>query len=226
VTIVLAHRGASRAERENTLAAFRLAVALGADGVELDVRRTADGALAVHHDAHLPDGRAVASVPVAQLPVHVPLLDAALTACDGLLVNIELKNDEREPGFEPERRLADDTVRLLRSAPVPGGVVISSFDLVSADRVRELEPDLPTAWLVRDATAAGVLERLVAHGHHALHPGHWRLTAGLVRDCHERGVRVTTWTVDDPDRIVELAGWGVDGICTNVPDVARRALGR
>ena len=59
MTQVIGHRGASRAERENTLEAFHAAVAQGADGVELDVRRTADGALAVHHDAHLPDGRAI-----------------------------------------------------------------------------------------------------------------------------------------------------------------------
>ncbi len=56
---VIAHRGASKAFAENTVAAFRGALAMGADMVELDVRRTADGRLAVHHDARLPDGRAI-----------------------------------------------------------------------------------------------------------------------------------------------------------------------
>ena len=68
VTCVIAHRGASRAAPENTVAAFRRAAEMGADMVELDVRRTADGQLAIHHDAHLPDGRAVCDVVSAELP--------------------------------------------------------------------------------------------------------------------------------------------------------------
>src|SRR5262245_27082175 len=90
---VIAHRGASRAAPENTLEAFRLARSLGADAVELDVRRTRDGALAVHHDARLPDGQSVVDLSAAELPRSVPLLDAALDACAGMWVNVEIKND-------------------------------------------------------------------------------------------------------------------------------------
>ncbi len=89
---VIAHRGASRAERENTLAAFRRAAVMGANAVELDVRRTSDGAMAVHHDAVLPDGRVICEMTSAELPEHVPLLPAALDACNGMWVNIEIKN--------------------------------------------------------------------------------------------------------------------------------------
>ena len=74
MTSVFAHRGASATQTENTVAAFAAAVAMGADGVELDVRRTADGALAVHHDAHLPDGRLLCEVATSALPSHVPSL--------------------------------------------------------------------------------------------------------------------------------------------------------
>ena len=70
MTQVIAHRGASGLEPENTVAAFRRAVALGADGVELDVRRSADGVLVVHHDARLADGRAIVTVPEAELPTR------------------------------------------------------------------------------------------------------------------------------------------------------------
>ena len=62
---IIAHRGASRAEAENTLAAFRTAGRMGADAVELDVRRSRDGAMAVHHDDHLADGRNIVDDPEA-----------------------------------------------------------------------------------------------------------------------------------------------------------------
>src|SRR5688500_15920991 len=113
MTAVWAHRGASRAERENTLAAFASAVAMGADGVELDVRRTRDGAMAVHHDAALADGRLLAELTVADLPADVPLLDAALDACGDLVVNVEIKNLPGEPDFDPDERLATQVARFV-----------------------------------------------------------------------------------------------------------------
>ena len=92
---VIAHRGASRAERENTLEAFRRAGLMGADAVELDVRRTADGAMAIHHDASLSDGRVICELQSVDLPAHIPMLSAALDACEGMWVNIEIKNLQR-----------------------------------------------------------------------------------------------------------------------------------
>src|SRR3978361_1370580 len=91
-TAIIAHRGASADYPENTVAAFRAAGALGANWVELDVRRTADGALAVHHDAHLGDGRASGEAAAAALPETGPSLAEALAAGDPLGVNVEIKN--------------------------------------------------------------------------------------------------------------------------------------
>ena len=121
MTQVIGHRGASRAERENTLAAFRAAVAQGADGVELDVRRTADGALAVHHDAHLPDGRAIVATTWADMPDHVPDLASALDACAGLrTVNVEIKNWPGDVDFDPSLAVVDRVRRGARSdGPLP-----------------------------------------------------------------------------------------------------------
>ena len=90
MALVLGHRGAPGLAQENTIAAFVAAARLGADGVELDVRRTADGALVVHHDAAIADVGTIAQLTVHDLPEHVPLLDAALDACFGMLVNIEI----------------------------------------------------------------------------------------------------------------------------------------
>jgi len=74
---------------------------------------------------------------------------------------------------------------------------------------------------VDESDVTNVLDGLVATGHAALHPWVGALTRELVDACHARGLAVNTWTCDDPDRMDELVAWGVDGICTNRPDLAR-----
>ena len=221
---VMAHRGASRVETENTLAAFRTAVWMGADAVELDVRRTVDGALVVHHDPRLADGRAIVETRATDLPAHVPHLDAALDACAPLWVNVEIKNDPNEPDFDPSDSIADATIALLAERPEGDARwLISSFRRETVDRCRAIRPDIATAWLVTlldPATREVTLDRLAADGHAALHPWVGGVDIGLLEQCAARGLAVNTWTCDDPDRMRELVAWGVDGICTNVPDVA------
>lgn len=218
---VIAHRGASAAKRENTLEAFTHARVLGADWVELDVRRTADGAMAVHHDAHLPDGRALVATAAADLPPHVPSLAAALDTCAGMGVNVEIKNWPDDVDFDADAALAAQVVEVLDTRGRRDRVLVSCFHLGTLDRVRALDASLPTAWLVEPVSwdARRGIDALVRHGHGALHP-HWSMVDGpLVVACHGAGVAVHVWTVDDPDEMRRLAGLGVDGICTNVPDV-------
>jgi glycerophosphoryl diester phosphodiesterase len=96
-------------------------------------------------------------------------------------------------------------------------------------RVRQLAPALPTALLtavLTDDQVDGLIEQVAAAGHVALHPHHLTVTPHLLGRCREAGLAVNTWTVDEPDRISALAALGVDGVVTNVPDVALRALGR
>lgn len=220
MTSVWAHRGASTIEVENTVAAFEAAVRVGADGIELDVRATADGAPAVHHDARLSDGRAIADVTAAELPTYVPLLEAALDACGSLVVNIEIK--------EP-RSIADAVAVLIRAGGIADRVVVSSFDLAIIDRVLAIDGNLPTGYLVAPAhrtLAARALGVCLRHGHRAFHPHHRAVDARLIDRAHDAGVAVNTWTVDNPSRMSALAAIGVDAIVTNVPDVALRVYGR
>ncbi len=228
-TKVIAHRGASRAEPENTIPAFHRAQAMGADWVELDVRRTADGAMAVHHDAHLPgaEQRAIVDTAAVDLPESVPSLAAALDACAGMGVNIEIKNDHAEPDFDASCGLADRVVALLADRGGVDTVLVSSFHLATIDRVREVSAGaVPTAWLmeVDEAGLDQALATLAHHGHHVLHPWVRHLTRAMVDRCHAEGVTVNTWTCDEPVRLAELIAWGVDGICTNVPDMLSAQL--
>ena len=226
VTLVIAHRGASAAAPENTIAAFELAVALGADGIELDVRRSLDGHPVIHHDAHLPDGRLIAGTLRDDLPDSVPGLAEALDACAGAFVNIEIKNHHSEPDHDPELALvaivADEISR--RDDPAPRWL-ISSFDLATVDAMRRAVPGVRTAYLTWRDAEAGL--QAAASGHHdAWHPHYRDVDADLIRRAHGMGIAVNVWTCDDPGDQQMLMSAGVDGICTNVPDVALRVRAR
>jgi glycerophosphoryl diester phosphodiesterase len=221
---VIAHRGASHQAPENTLAAFRLARSLGADAVELDVRRTRDGALAVHHDAHLADGRLLAATDAADLPPTVPLLADALDACEGMWVNIEIKNWPDDPDFDPGLHLADQVVELVNGRGDAARVLVSCFHLPTLDRVRaRSDGHVRTAWLVVSMDAAAVASTR-AHGHAAIHPWFGSVTEEQVAEARAAGLDVNPWTCDDPDWMLRLAAWGVTGICTNLPALARATL--
>jgi glycerophosphoryl diester phosphodiesterase len=220
---VIAHRGASAAEQENTLAAFRKAIEFGADAIELDVRRSADGALVVHHDPRLADGRALVGLRADELPAHVPSLADALLACGDLRVNVEIKNLPHEPDFDPDETVATAVVALVRDLDVVPRIIVSSFHLPTIDRIRSLDPSLATAYLTPTATTADI-DRAVRHGHGTYHPWHVALTAPIVEAAHHAGLELNTWTIDDPTRMTELISWGIDGLITNVPDLARQVV--
>ena len=147
-TFVLAHRGASRAEQENTVLAFRAAGDMGADGVELDVRLTADGHLVVHHDSRLEDGRDICALQRSELPAHIPTMHEALDACAGMWVNVEIKNDEKEPDFDSSDSVAELVARALVERNENSRFLISSFRRETINKVHDFAPELRTAWLM------------------------------------------------------------------------------
>ena len=221
---IIAHRGASRAERENTVAAFERARQMGADAVELDVRLSADAVLVVHHDPRIGGtGAPVTHLPRRLLPEYVPTLDDALDACAGMWVNVEIKNDPTEPDFDATDHIAERVVHALTRRNENDRWLISSFRLETVNRCRLVEPTIATAWLTEDipADAIDLAERF---GHRAVHPYHEFVTDDFIDRCHGRGVAVNVWTCDDPTAMRRLADWGIDGICTNVPDLALETL--
>lgn len=223
--LIIAHRGASAAHPENTVEAFAASGPLGADAVELDARRTADGQVVVHHDDALADGRTIVGLAAADLPAHVPSLAEALDACGDLVVNVEIKNWPDDADFDPTEAVADAVVALVRARGDAERILVSSFHMPTVDRVRATMPELATAFLHMAEDGAAGLDRAVAHGHGAVHPWYGWVTEDLVAAAHEVGVRVNAWTVDEPEWMARLAAWGADGIVTNVPDVALEVLG-
>jgi glycerophosphoryl diester phosphodiesterase len=224
-TRVIAHRGASAARPENTLAAFTHARELGADGVELDARWTADGHVVVHHDAHLPDGRALVELERADLPEWLPTLDQVLDRCQGLLVNVEIKNDPGDPDHDPSGQRGVAIADRLSARAGGPELLVSSFDHALVGLVHDRHPELPTAALVAHTRRPErLLERLAQAGHAAVNPVDALVDRTFVDLARAAGLAVYVWTVDDPARIAQLAALGVDGVITNVPDVARSVL--
>ncbi len=222
--IVYGHRGAPAHARENTVEAFVLAIEHGADGVELDVRRSRDGALVVHHQ----DRPALGSAPFVTQDLRtikaavpwVPTLDEAWQAIgSGALLNIEIKNDPTQADFDPARQIAADVVDWIRANAARERVVVSSFDGAALAAIRIRAPEIVTGLLV--TAAVDPFEAIgwaIRDGHHSLH-----LPAPVVLDdpakivTTARPLDVLVWTVNDPATALLLADAGVDGIFSDDP---------
>lgn len=224
MTLVIAHRGASLTRPENSIEAFQEARRLGADMVELDVRRTADGVLVVHHDPAVAGSGPLATLRDEAVHGEIPRLDDAIAACLPAAVNIEIKNDPDEPDWDETRSVAAAVAAFVAGRGIHDRVLVSSFDVASVDRVREVDPAIPTAMLTMNSD--GAVEECVRHGHGALHPFFALATPAFVEEAHAAGLAVNVWTVDSAELMCELVAMGVDGIFTNDPELALRTLGR
>ncbi len=228
--VVLAHRGGLGPWTENTLEAFSGALASGADGVELDVRRSADGVVVVHHDARVPPG-AIGELAAADLPVYVPTLAEALDRCAGAVVNVEIKNSPLEAGYDAHETIAADVALVLAAAEASGAgprlVVVSSFSPTSVQAMRLAAPQVAVGLLVHPSLDAdGGVEVAAGLGCASFHPHVAQVTEALVARAHELGMAVMTWTVNEPVELTTVVSAGVDGVITDrVADVLGQ-LGR
>jgi glycerophosphoryl diester phosphodiesterase len=220
--LVIAHRGASAYEEENSLAAFRAAGRMGADGVELDVHATAEGSLFVHHDEAI-EGHPIPRHTTAQAAAFrlangepLPTLEQALDAiAPQLQVFIEVKS---LPARFDSRLFA-----AIEGGPNPSGYAVHGFDHRIVRRLGEARPSLPrgvlsTAYPVRPLAA------LEDAGATMLWQERGLVDRPLVEALHVAGCRLFVWTVNDASEMQDLLALGVDGLCTNFPDVGRRAV--
>lgn len=241
--VIVAHRGASSTYPENTLASFRAAVELGAPVVELDVRLTADGVPVVMHDADVSrttDGAGLVHELTAERvaalnagdpasPEPVPTLGQALELMSGrAAAALEIKNLPGDPGFTDGEPIAESIHAELARTGFEGPVLVLSFNPRSVAASKAIAPDVPTGFLAAPPVdPREALEHVVQAGHDLLLPGTRSLIpAGpaFVRDAHAVGVRVGTWTVDDPQTVGMLLDRGVDAIASNDPAMALAVL--
>ncbi|HZB78563.1 MAG TPA: glycerophosphodiester phosphodiesterase family protein [Actinomycetota bacterium] len=236
--MVVAHRGASVEQPENTIEAFEAALDAGADAVEFDVRMTADGHAVVMHDpdvSRTTDGSGLVSEFTLEeirkqriaLPgggaAGVPTLEDALRCLSGrAAADIEIKNLPGEPGFAPDREPAiEATLAALDRVGFVGQVIVSSFNRASVAHSRRLRPDVPTGLLTEfEVEASDALARAASDGQPWVLPFVSKvLDAGqeFPREVHEAGLLLGIWIADDPATAGTLFRWGVDAVATNDP---------
>jgi len=223
--LVFAHRGGAALKPENTVPAFEHGLALGADGVELDVRLSRDGVVMVHHDGTLDRttllrGR-LAGVDAATLTrAGVPTFADALAVCGRARVIVELKENRAD--------LAVRVIEDVRRAAAVERVCVGSFGRRALHIVRTLDPSIATSaareevrwalyrswcrWPVMRAPYGGYQIPEYAGRTHVVTPP-------FVRDAHRAGLAVQVWTVDDEADGRRLLEWGVDALITDRPDI-------
>jgi glycerophosphoryl diester phosphodiesterase len=224
--LLIAHRGAAAEAPENTLAAFERALALGADGIELDVRVTRDSTPVVFHDPTLARltgrRRAIASLALRDLRAArirgepVPTLAEALDLIGGrTVVQIEIK---AAAALAP-------AVRAVRQARATRHVILASFEAAVVAEARALAPGIPRMLISQGETAenlgptlAGLAAAGVSIDHRAIPSP--AFVAALQR-CH---YRVWCWTVNRPRPMLRLAAWGVDAILSDDPALLKSTL--
>ena len=252
--LVFAHRGGAALRPENTFAAFDNGLALGADGLELDVRLSRDGVVVVHHDAllgrttdgsgRLADrsydelaaldaghrfqpfgGQADGRYPFRHQGISIPTLASVLRRYPDVPLIVELKLGTEE--------LARRTVATVREAGAVERVAIGSFSGRALRAVRRTEPHLRTGaareetrWALYRSWVGWPLGRTAYDEFQVPEWSGWTrvVSRRFVEHAHRSNVAVMVWTVDDAGEIARLLDWGVDGIITDRPDVAAGAV--
>lgn len=227
----IAHRGASGRAPENTHAAFAAALALGAEGIELDCQLSADGELVVIHDETLErttDGRGPVGdrtwAELARLDAgawfdpsyeeeRIPrLADVLAQVRDRVLLNVEIKS-ARDVGT-----IESKLVELVARENAASWVLFSSFHPAAVRNVRAAAPWARLGVLCDDDPRRGGLALALELGAEALIPGRRWVDAGIVEEAHVRGLDVWVWTVNEPGEMRRLMALGVDAIFSDWPE--------
>lgn len=229
--IWIAHRGASGIAPENTVVAFKKAIEIGVDAVELDLHGTADGEVVVIHDASL-DRTTDHQGPVNQTALEtikradaggwfaaefagepVPTLTEALECItEKTAAVLEIKDP----------MIAETVVAKVRETQTLNLTVIISFHTAVLQTVRALEPRIPTGWLIGSDNDQVCPEQLCQQlrelGCSLLNVNHKLITAEFAYEIRRRGVALWCWTVDGIARMREMKAFGVQGITSNYPE--------
>ena len=231
---IVAHRGASRYAPENTLAAFDLALQMGADSLEADLRLTRDGMVVLLHDTHV-DRTTSGSGPVHTLGRdEVQQLDAgrwfdrrfAGHGVPSLLDFLRRFGGRRVLELELKTpAVVRPALSAVRAARLQDSVMFTSFHFTTLQAVRLLDPAVRLGWLRSSVTPRAVAMLRALRGH-SICPGGSTVTPGQIRLCHSHGLEVRVWGIRDVRDMHHALSCGVDGMTIDFPDTLARALGR
>lgn len=227
---MVAHRGLSGIELENTCAAFVAAGNRDYFGIETDVHRTADGAYVVIHDDNTArvafegisvEGSTLAQLQAVQLKdkdgaprsdLKIPTLDEYLKICAkyGKICVLELKNDFPKADVE-------SIIAIVKQHMTLEDIIFISFSYQNMIYIRQLEPTAKAQYLCGSAVKVDdeLIQKLKAYDLD-LDISYKTLDRAAVKLLHENNIEVSTWTVDDPEMAEKLISWGVDYITSNI----------
>ncbi len=236
--IVFAHRGASAHAPENTIASFELALAQGADAIELDVKLSADGHVIVHHDPTVDrttNGKGkVKDLSLAELKKldagsffaenfhgeKIPTLEEVFEVVGKrTFINVELMNYKT-----PRDHLVEAVCMLVKKHHMQKRIIFSSFFSSNLTKARSYLPDVPRGLLALNGLLGAWARSFgfVFGKYQALHPYLTDMTQQEVARVHRLHRRIHVWTVNKEEDMRRLFGWGVDGIFTDDPQLALR----
>ncbi len=242
----VAHRGGARLAPENTLAAFRNALTLSIDAIELDVQMSSDGHALVFHDAtleRLTDGtgnigdrdftylrslNAAAHFPGGwPQEQHMPTLHEVLALAKARMhVYIEIKASERDGVYGRYPGIVEAIVKEVRATHMQSQVLIMSFDWSILTTVDALEPLVETGmivgkaeWKPREQGVAWLVEQAKARHVSWINLEHTLFDEGLLPVLHEQGLKLGLWTVNTTEDLQRFAQAGVDSLTSDRPDL-------
>lgn len=236
--LIIGHRGASAKAPENTIAAFRMAVDAGADGIEFDVRLTRDGVPVVIHDSNLKrtggSPRQIADLSLAELKEmdvgswfdagffareRVPTLEEVFQLFESSdhLLYLEMKCDAAE-----RDRLAQTCCDFLRGSSLKERVIVECFDLQGIESVKKIDGDIRTAALfeprLRGPFGSGAIDQALAVRADEIALHHRLANQRLVGAAKKSNLRVVVWTVDDTAWLKKASSRGITALITNDPE--------
>ncbi len=223
--VVFAHRGGSALAPENTMAAFANGLAIGADGLELDVHLARDGAVVVHHDRLLDRtttlrGPLIARTADELARAGVPTLASVLDRFRDVRMIVELKQNREQ--------LAAAAIDVIRRADAVERVCLGSFGMKVLRAVRSIEPAIATSaareevrWALYRSWMRWPVSRAPYDGYQVPeYSGRTQVVSPrFVEYAHGAGLAVQVWTVDTEAAAARLLKWGVDALITDRPDI-------
>lgn len=215
--IVCGHRGAPAVQPENTLIGFAAAAERGATWVEFDVRPTADGQLAIHHDPATAAGIKLAATAFADLDSSIPRFGDLVSSCPELGLDIEMKTDDIDMPLQAFAELVAHEIDTHCTGATE--LMVTSFDDEALRLFRELRPDTPTGLLFWKRPFTEALAIALDAGHGTLAPWIKVLDADMVERIRSASLGVVTWTVNKPEHVKLASSLGVDMIIGDDPAV-------
>lgn len=237
-TLIFGHRGAMAYAPMNTLPAFELAYAQGADGIELDVHRTIDDKLVIVHDFTIDETtNGTGTVTEMSLPqlkefdagswfsdefkgVQIPTLDEVFeTVGKKLFINVEIKSmPPQDDGVEAL------VAQAIQQHGLESRVIVSSFNPFALKRFRSLAPDIPIGFLYNSDDIEAMRTLMAGTPHEAHHPYHTIINEAYMQWALDNDYFVNTWTVNDITEAQRLRDLGVNTLITNTPEKLINAL--